>query len=367
MKKKVSAIFVDDDEDDRRYAQRLTDAGLGCTAVLPPEELKELVAQLKTLRRNGACDIVFLDYRLDANPVEPRGRRVPYRGAEAAAAIRERLPGLPLVLVTTEPKLRRNLGKAPGLRGLFDLEVLKKRLANRHERKRVVVEVTDLAMGFHTISEASPSDWPGVARLLGAGEEGMTEVSRSQLPAGVAGLAAWLIHDLLRLSGPLLDEDAAAVLLGIARSSFLRSEVQEAITPARYTGPFGTWHPRWWKRGLEQWLASLPAPDDSEEEDERPRTIAGALGLSRHVIRAATCNWCRGRQVVQTCSICREPVDASHALVVVGDRPQWARRPVACYACIQAGRAEGVPFQPGTEAVVRALTSGDLRTDLSHG
>lgn len=359
----VSAVFVDDDEEDRRYAQRLTTAGLECSAVVPPDELRSLVATIKERSKNGSCDIVLLDYRLDAKAVEPSGHRVSYRGAQAAAAIREKLPDLPLVLVTTEPKLRATLAHSPGLRALFDHEVLKKRLADRAERPQVVLELTELAVGFRRIRDSSRSDWSGIATLLGAGAEDLADVARSQLPVGVTGIGGWILDQLLEFAGPLVDADDAAARLGIAGSSFRRPEVQSAIEPMRYAGPFESWRVRWWTRDLERWLGSIRTDEDDPVEDNRSRAIARALKLSGHVIRSASCTWCGGRSVVRACSICREPVDGAHGLVLVTDRPHWAERPVACYSCVQAGRADGRPMQSGVEAVVGALKGGRLRPE----
>ncbi len=367
MNGSVTALFVDDDSEDRLHAERLAAAGLECVGIAPPKELKDLVALIKAAVSDEGCGAVLLDYRLDATVVEPHGGRVPYRGAQAAAAIREQIPGLPLVLVTTEPKLRATLAQSPGLRGLFDHEVLKKRLVSRAERKQVALELTELAVGFQEIREANPSDWAGMASLLSARPEDLGDVARSRLPVGVAGTAGWLIEELLGLPGPLIDEDSAAALLGVVVSAFRRPELQEAVAATRYCGPFASWHPRWWRVGLERWLATLGGEPGDPTEDDRSRRIGSALQLSGHVVRTSTCTWCRGRDVVHACSLCREPVDAAHALVTVDDRPHWADRPVACYSCIQSGRADGLPFLPGSDAIVQALVTGKLRAGDRDG
>lgn len=353
----VSAVLVDDDESDRRYAVRLTEGGLECDTITPPVNVFELVSEVTKRYSEHRCDLVLLDYRLDSDSSSSGEETVNYRGAQAAAAIREHLPEIPLVLVTTEQNLRPVLSSSPGLRGLFDFTVLKRRLADRDERKLVVVELLDLALGFRKIRVENPDDWIGIGKLVGAPDDVVIDLSAGAVPLGFDGIASWLINGLLTITGPLVDEDDAAAVLGVSPQSFDTIREEESINIARYTGPFGKWHERWWRSELVRWLSCL-AEDGAA--GSRLELISAFFTRRNYCLESSACVWCGNPDVRQSCMRCRRAIDGAHGLVVVRDAPHWAQRPMACYSCIQAGRAEDVSFQPGTQSVLNALKSGQL-------
>src|SRR5712692_7589313 len=97
---KVRAVFVDDDPSDLKIASRLTRAGLPCEAMTPPDSLDELIQELQQ-KLKSEINIVLLDYRLDTQSF---GSHANYRAGSVAAAVKERFPTSPVVLVTTEQK-----------------------------------------------------------------------------------------------------------------------------------------------------------------------------------------------------------------------------------------------------------------------
>ncbi len=66
--------------------------------------------------------------------------------------------------------------------------------------------------------------------------------------------ASFILSELLRTPGQLIDEAHLAALLGVDLSCeawpFLRDEV---FPPAAYTGPFASAFPRWWTAWVEDW------------------------------------------------------------------------------------------------------------------
>jgi hypothetical protein len=356
----IRAVLVDDNSDDLRYAERLTRDGIDCDKLPPPSTSEELRRQIAARRARNECDIVLLDYRLDAEGTATESRR-DYRGGTVAAELREHLPDLPIVLVSTEEKLRKGLAGKSDVRGLFDHKVLKQRIASRSERKAVVVELLDLAEGFRKVASEKTDGWDRILRALSR-ESLLTTLSRLEMtapPVGTAEICGWILDDLLAYPSLLLDEHDASATLGIAVATFRRNEVQTAVDDYRYKGVFANMYRRWWMADLTAWLTSLAGGEPGVAGENRSRLIAKALDLSPQAARAASCVWCGSKDVVRACSICREHIDPLHGLhATIDDRPRWASQAVACFKCIEAGRADHAHFQPGTESIVRGIKTG---------
>ncbi len=363
----VHGVLVDDSEEDLKYADRLSRDRFVCQSLPPPPTTEELRREVEQRRANALCDIVLLDYRLDAEGTATAGQKRPYRGGTVAALLKEYMPDLPVVLITTEEKLRQSLTGKPQVRNLFDHQILKQRLVDRGTRDAVVRELVDLAVGFKAIASDKGRGWRKVTTLLRADDDSpiVEGLEFTDPPAGTTEIAQWVLHGLLAHPGPLLDRDDARALLGLAPAAFQRAEVQDGISSARYNGVFGASHERWWRNRLQRWLSN--ANDGKVPSGgERARVIAKALESSHQAIRPAICIWCGGHQVARACALCRQTVDPQHGLVAqVDDRPRWADNAVVCFDCISTGRADGLRFQPGTDPIVRALQTGALTRETS--
>ena len=369
MNSTVRAILVDDDEEDHLIAERLTRLSpdkLECTPMKPSGRIEDLIKYIDRLVNDNKCHLLLLDYRLDYMPSE---HPVFYRGGGLAAMIRDRIPNLPLVLVTTRDWYQELLAPTPSLYGLFDHVVFKHNLADQRQRSNIVFELTDLVIGFRLISESSPLSWCDMARLLDIESKELRLLAEfEEPPIGVGKVADWLLNRLLKYPGLLIDENYAAAVLGIDLSSFLGVEIQKAISDYRYHGPFGEWQRRWWHYPLDDWLNTLDRDSDrmDNESAERATKIARVVNVQETDILPAECSWCEGHEVIRICIVCQKPVDPMHALGVVEDRPYWTDRPVVCYTCIQSGQDGELYYQFGTKLIVEDLRSGDLKPESDN-
>lgn len=354
------AVLIDDSTEDQKHAERLTKAGLACDLVALRPSSDDVVAEVIERVEAGRCDLVIIDYRLDAEPQSSFGSRAAYRGASLAAGIRERLPSLPLVLTTTEEWYDSQLSESPQLKGLFDAVVLKRRLASRHERLGVVVELTSIAKAFSAVEQSGPSDWHQLFELLGVSADSIGDFDGEQFPKGTAAIVRWIQGELLSISGPTVDDHDAAAVMGISVSSFRRDDVAQYCQGARYRGVLSDVRSRWWRRELEALGRAAAESVDVSSGDSRAAAVAAAIGVTGKQVRSAKCVWCGETDVARACTVCREPVDPGHGLTSSQARPAWGARAFVCFRCIQTGRADGIPFQRGTDAVLEALRSGQL-------
>ena len=365
--KAVSAVLIDDDDKDLMYAERLdkSSSDLTCVPMKPSGQIDGLVQCIDEMVKDEECDLLLLDYRLDYAESDPA---VPYKGGQLAAVIRERIPNLPLVLVTSKDWYNELLLPSPSLHHLFDHIVLKQDLAKRNIRRKIASDLTDLAIGFRRIIEVHPSSWSNIAHLLAVDESELEALSTTDDPPdNIEKIVNWLLKKLLVYPGLLIDQNYAASVLGIDTASFLQQKVQDAIAVHRYEGPFSNWHMRWWHSPLRDWIYFLDIDLVDSKHAERATKIACTIDIPETCIKPAVCNWCGSHEVIRTCINCKNPVDSMHALVAVEDRPYWADRAMVCYNCIQSGHDDGRYYHPGAKSIVEALRTGKLESEIYNG
>lgn len=361
---RVRALAIDDDPQALQTFRRLEKHGIECRAILPPRP-EVFPAEIFQPIEQGKIDVVLVDFILDAESGQGE-KPASYRGGMLAAAIKERFPETPIVLVTTEEKHRRLVKESPKVRELFDHLLLKSEISGRPaQRTRAVSQIRALAEGFRRIREAlrrppEADPWKPLQRLLGIDSEHLEKLADrlgGSAPQAQADAVNWLLGELLAHPGPLLDAAEARSRLGLTSDSFEKESVQRWAESARYHGVFAELHPRWWESGLFELLKRDAGDAAFGEAVKRAAAIAAACGEKK--LQAARCRWC-GRGLVQrTCHVCKESVDATHHLVArVDARPVWALPAVVCFSCIATGRAEQDPairFGPGAHGLVEEL------------
>jgi DNA-binding NarL/FixJ family response regulator len=355
-KSPVTAILVDDQESSLRYADRLTQAGLDCNKLKPLKQSQDLVNSI----RQADCDVVILDYRLDDS------NEVAYRGGTVAAQLKEALPDLPVVLLTSEAKLRQSLEHNPQIYRLFDLQLLKEDLHKPEQWKLQASRIKDLALGYRQIrtqvaaqSEGTEAErWITLGRLLEASEQEqalLPQFCQGPAPRQTTEIAGWM-KELRSYPGLLLAEDHVRVLLGLTSDSFKEPALQKALQKARYTGVLSGLEPRWWRARASRVLRTIASQQAMGTAKERVAALAKKV---KRPLEADHCVVCQSGEIDRVCHLCRRAVDRSHVLSAhVDARPAWAEPAMVCFKCIRNGKAEHVRFLAGTEGLVQELRSG---------
>jgi len=96
MIESVTAVLLDDEEQDRRLADLLITDGLQVAALEPRASSSETLGELLSQIADRDFPIVLLDYRLDMSA------DAKYRGGTVAASLRDFHPDVPIVLFTTD-------------------------------------------------------------------------------------------------------------------------------------------------------------------------------------------------------------------------------------------------------------------------
>lgn len=87
------------------------------------------------------------------------------------------------------------------------------------------------------------------------------DVEDDSLSKAIYNLGHWLLNSILRYPGILLNEIATAAYVNIGTESFIRSEVQALFSSAKYSGPFASIRPYWWRSDVDAII------DDANTQD----------------------------------------------------------------------------------------------------
>ena len=356
------ALYVDDDPHAEGDADRISEAGLPCRWLAPPETVDELGKAVTA----AAPSIVLLDYRLDDQS------DANYRAGTVAAWLREQMPSIPVVLTTTQENLKAWVANNPQVRQLFDFEIFKSGVARAgKDEPAIALQLLGLASGYREIVAALAQDKPeqAIIQLFQPSSEMELRVLVDSQPDGELSqppaIASWILKSVLNYPGPLLDSRESAIRLGLLHESFLLEGVRDFVNDCAYVGVFSGVQPRWWRGRLEAKLRGLLDPDAAFDTSTSCQVLSKASGLE---LEHGTCSWCHDPYPSRICSTCQKPVDLSHSLVIESlGRPGWAEPALACFICIADGTAEDERFIAGGEDLVASLKTGEIKQPNENG
>jgi CheY-like chemotaxis protein len=353
-------LFVDDTSQDRDALVAALGKGRGLSvhALPPPTE-----PDASGIPGADAADAFLLDYQLSAHEA---GRAVAsYKGSTLAAALREKLPKIPILLVT-----RRKIfssGRAAAARDVssaFDDLYIKEDIYK--DPKRFAKELLSLVDGYRRLGAVSGRDWASLRSILGAEPEEDDLLLAADPPSEVVSGKAWRISEvarwirktLLAMPGVLYDPLHASVALGISESSFLRASVQKAVARARYSGPFSTTS-YFWKRRL-----LLRAHEILAESGMGASSLADFARAWRHKrrqnLQPAVCNTSGESPADCVCHVLRQPVLRRYSLAYNPEgRPRVMDDVRVSFKAIQTtNHYDERLFPPDARALLRKIQKG---------
>jgi hypothetical protein len=357
----VRAVLLDDnDAEARSLCGLLQSDDLVLDAMVPRASIDDTLADLEAVSAADGAKVVLLDYRLD-----DRSTSVRFRGGSVAGGLKDRHPDVPVILLTTDEKLRQWVAKRPGMEELFDWTLIKGDINDEATRGRSRAEVIGIARGWRLLNTAdrgSASDvWDWLAGLLEVDADllGPFAALTSDPPAldAPSEVAHWLLRGPLHWPGPLYGFEDTRVLCGLSIASFDTEAVQEWLKPLRYEGPFHEFVNRWWTGPLRERISEAlgDAPNDAPS---RAAAIGAAVGTD---LESEACTWCGRGRTSRACTVCGKAADPAHSLRKLTDPPPaWADASVVCFRCVVEGEAQGVRFGPGDEDIVAGLEEGSI-------
>jgi hypothetical protein len=317
----LKIVIVDDDAAYRsKLRAKLSDPALKCVPLPPPTPLSVdgILAEKP--------DAVLVDYELTKPQEGSDQPPADYFGSLLVAAIRDRSPTTPIILLTRRSVVsgRDFLERATALDDVFDDLLFKESVEARPAQLRV--ELRSLVEGYRTLS-ASGGAWKNVFAAMKAPAYARDELRQLGSPGGAlksetpgtidtfrpGSIARWIRRLVLRFPGPLVDDLRAATNLGVTVKAFTNKAFVEWLRPAAYNGVFAAEDRRWWRGALRDRANSLRVAG-TEDDDASPFFRAWNKKHPSVRLSPSRCCVCDEPTRDSVCELLREPVMLRHSV-----------------------------------------------------
>jgi hypothetical protein len=325
---------------------------------LPPRAYPTQMEALRERHREGKLDGLILDLRLDQFADWETGiGRADYRAATLAQEIRTRategtLPQFPIVLLSTDERLRRSYVNDDTSHDLFDTKTLKEQIEEPEGAARLASQLIALVEGYHKIEQAH-SKKRGVNRgvsILGFEDAPvfldprvLTHFLGRDGTLPIHEVARFILRDLLDTPGPLIDADMFAARMGIdVKRSQDFDKVLTHFSNAKYSGAFADGWPRWWFAQVEAIWRSLGKPPTLRASTAKDRVSHLKDVLKLRDLNAAQATEGSSSTAFWTiCQATRAPLDPRDGFLL--DRQPtypWQDRLYVSFAALADGTAK---------------------------
>lgn len=339
-----------------------TDVHLG-----PLQRLVEAILALKP-------DVVALDYRLDENQDDYNGENT-YRAGGPAQLLREAVLDIPssdfpIILISTEQKIRSLFRPDETAHDLFDEWYQKEQLSNKDQINRISHEILALAVGYKRIVDNLDTKDKHLT-LLDIGQDEWDEIRPETLRISVGDvhiahvLARILLRDVIKRTGILLPEHEIISRLGLSPTGEGLPTVFEHIeaTGGVYTGVFGSGWKRIWRHRFDHWFVDqFGKPSSSLTGLERANLISELLG---HKFDPAVSKWSGSSEefFAFSCSSCDHPTELRHSVAAHDPIvPKYVDRKRICFDCVGADKQvkRDLIVAPEDEAIREKIIGGEI-------
>jgi hypothetical protein len=301
--------------------------------VIKPLLFKDILASIIKIKPDG----LIIDLRLDELPYDENGNTVDYRGTTLAQELRTRMgegeiEPIPIVIWSVDTNFLKSYTHIRSAQDICDQVYEKDQFVSRYPGK-VAEQLIDLSGGYKKIKELSRDSTESfIYELLGldASGEGLDPrigIELDQDPKFPAHeFASYLIGNVVRPRGVLIEEAVLASRLGVDIQSGDWNALKDRVEEVKYSGVFSEIWPRWWARRLDEWWFSLEgvrASLQSLSAQERVRIIKENTELenlqSSQPIEEeySTKYW-------TICEASRRPIDPADAYMISSSQsPPW--------------------------------------------
>jgi len=356
-KKQLHIIIVDDEPDYRaRLAKRLAAPDIRCTDLAPPTHPDP------TSIVDAKPDAVLVDYQLGQKQKGSTDKPAAYLGSLLVAAIRERFPAKPIILLTRRKlaqKITDFLGQAADLDEAYDDLLYKETVDQSPDELRK--KLRSLIRGYAVLKKRSAT-WPDVVSALETPEYAKDELRRFGSPSGhtfrPASIARWIRRVVLSYPGPLLDELCAATEIGITPTTFRSRAVASWFESAKYNGVFADDHDRWW-RGAVRARADAFVREHGGSDGGTFGEVWNVKRPKSRVVPSKCCV-CGEPTSDAVCNVSRKPVMLRHSLPYYPDnRPPGFDVARISFKAIQRTDIKEEQFASNTLPILKRIEDGD--------
>lgn len=297
----------------------------------PPALFDDEIKQIS----KSKCDGLLLDLRLDKTPSQ-EGVRVNYRAISLAQELRTRMTEgsirpFPLVLWSVDANFQESYDRDKTGHDLFDFHFSKRRIDG--EANKIAHELVALAKGYEEINNLRSRTIKNIyARLIDLEDE--FDVLDVRLANHIATersfpthvFADSLLNDLIRCSGPLINEAHLAARLGVnfRDSGDWSKLISKFAKDAKYTGVFGDNWSRWWMyKIIRNWNQIYPnVPLQRLDAKQRTEILIKKYKLKNLVPYEPIVDG-YDQKYWNVCYLTGKPVSPVNSIRLSLERPEW--------------------------------------------
>jgi hypothetical protein len=292
----------------------------------PPHPFDEQIRDIVAKARSSQLIGLILDLRLD----ELKTANIPLARYSAPSIAQEmrtlmtqkRVPPFPIVLWSIDEKMARSYKPDLTSHDLFDSYIDKPEVPNTPEK--YATELISLSVGYRQVTTAIKKRL-SFHKLLRVPDKHIDPRVGEQFTATTGSLpthtyALYILRQLIRRSGPLIDSPTVCARLGVAFTSPAIDRVFDRLRKyVSYKGPFADAWSRWWAHALEDWwqkvtgetraLASLTATD-------RVAKLRRGLRIANGLIVAAPIGDNYSHYFTTLCVVTQRPLDPIDGFIV---------------------------------------------------
>lgn len=378
-------VFVDDKEEEKKYAELLTKNSSGKLNIefcLPEHEVTELADHLI----GQHFDFAAIDFRLDEVPIkdaEGNKQKNKYRASALAQQIRDRAidqpsSDLPLILLSQEDYIKRIFHADSTAEDLFDLVISKEELVTAEPLRQAAVRITSLATAYKTIQASftknnnkpvAPSVLLGLdsheAELV-LNHQAIREIAKIQYPHQIISKIMAL---LIQRPGILLSDGHLLARLGVSPDSPNIPQLKAKLLDLKlgYRGLLSDGWPRWWWHRVDAWGKKiLSASLGSLAGSERVAKLSNALQIE---LKPAASKWSKSSDEYfwVACSSCDHPTELKHSVLGYDSNYQPFLEPSRiCWFCVQTGAYESreLVIHDTDESLAEKIRNGKIQPQI---
>lgn len=363
-------LFIDDNESDKGYAERMSESGkLQVEFRKPDKSIIDLADEIIEYKP----DLLALDYRLDEVELPSHvNRQNRFKAGPLAQQLRDHAMDnpsndFPIILVSHEDNIQRFYGPDLTTHDLFDSVYTKKRLVeNEKDCKKEFISLTE---GYRQlILSTSKPDKLSFLLNIKKDEKGilnkqyLNDINVQNVPHQ---LARSIFKNITLRYGLLLDRNDVIAASGVNPES---KDIDKLIEELRkndinYTGVFSEGWPRWWSHRLSDFgekicgdrLGNLNAED-------RIKRLNAALGTE---LAPAKSRWTGKTDALfaVACASCGNPTEMEFSVSAYDPVPvEMMQKKRICFKCIQTGEYDEhkLRIDEGDSFVAQRIESGKI-------
>ncbi|WP_295927353.1 hypothetical protein [uncultured Xanthomonas sp.] len=341
----MKGIYVDDERQQAlTLVGRLRSEELSIEVLDPEADILSLATQIAEARPN----LVLIDYRLDQNVVGDAAVAVGYRAAPLAQQLRDKstdptIADFPIVLISSEDKIRSRFRPEKTAHDLFDWMVIKAKVGKDPSLQKVLV---GLAKGYNKLHSLNGKY--NDLSIFGIDESFDFLVDHQELNVALGDAeyphiaARYVLSFMIKRQGILVDRANLYARLGVLPPEGLALEaVNTWLGKEKYQGVFFECRDCWWSALVDERLReTFKRAYTQLSATERAHQLGDFLGVS---LEAASDPWTNSSAFSPTfaCACCKLPTPLSHSLACFDSRiPSFVQRLRVCYKCIQTDRLQ---------------------------